>query len=417
MAGKKRDGIYKRGRIWWISTDPITKRPESTKCSDIEAARGVYATRQRLAADPHHAAAHTARLVDWIGKMLDVRRRKRSAATVTYYAAKLGHFPRVFGADCVLADITPPAVDRYIAQRRDETASEHTISKEVAALQIVLRLAKRAGCYGLDVDGLRPDDLTPEYAPKERALPAAEVEALLAELEPHRAALVRVAVGLGCRLSEAFSLRPEDINLGTSEVLLRGTKTAGAWRSVPLLSAFRAMVVDAIPHLPLKRWQTLHRDLKRACKRAKIAPCTPNDLRRSHATLLEEAGVSEQVLYRLLGHTTPAMLRRVYGKPRPAALGELAERAIDRSQFVAKPTAREHCTPSASGAKCSEALTSDDIGQSCDGFLIHWSWVRVPVDPPRKAISPGLLSLKRSVMPGLARAALLYAAERVGVVA
>jgi hypothetical protein len=123
MAGKTRDGLYKRGRIWWISTDPITKRPESTKCTDLEAARRVRATRERLAADPTHAAAHTARLVNWIEVMLQLRKKKRSTATVTYYTAKLGHFVRIWGPSCVLADITTATVDRYIAQRREETAS------------------------------------------------------------------------------------------------------------------------------------------------------------------------------------------------------------------------------------------------------------------------------------------------------
>lgn len=124
--------------------------------------------------------------------------------------------------------------------------------------------------------------------------------------------------------------------------------------------------------------------------------------------------MDRDVVRRLLGHSTPAMVDRVYGRPRAAALGELAERAIERSQFVAKPTPREHCTPGNGVAKCSTSLTRDNTDDPCDGFLIHWSRVRIPVDPPEFVVSPRTLSLKRSVDPGFGRMALLYAAERMG---
>lgn len=421
MASKKRDGLYKRGRLWWISNDPITGRPESTKCTDLEAARRLLAGRERLAADSTHAAAHTARLVDWIDSMLEVRRRKvqrgkRSANTVSYYEKKLGHFVRIFGEDCVLASITNPEVDRYIAQRRDETATEHTISKEVAALQIVLRLAKRAGCYALDVDTLRPDDLTPEYTPVDRALPLNEVEALLAELSPERGAYVRVSVGLGVRLGEALRLTPENVD-PDGYVEIPGTKTAAAKRLVPVLSIFRQMVADARAHLPLKPWGNLYRDMAAACARANIARCTPNDLRRSHQTILEEAGVDETVRMRLMGHTTPTMNRKVYGRPRAEALRELAERAIERSQIVVMATGREHCSAADSHSKCAESHASGNESDPQNGFLIHWSPVRIGAGAPENPIGRGPLRPICSARAGLSRLALGYAARAAGVLA
>src|SRR5690606_1956361 len=285
----------------------------------------------------------------WIGEFLKMKRRqvnkgKRSENTVVYYEKKLGHFPRVFGVGFVMADLTPKASDHYIEQRRSEEVKETTISKEIAALQIVAGMARRGGCYALDPDDLRPADLTSDYQPVERALPTEEVIALCDELAPERAALVLAAVGLGVRLAEAKRLQPGDIDLDAGTVVIRGTKTQGAKRTVPILSVFRPLIENAVPHLPLKPWPNMYRGLRAAAQRAGIAGCTPNDFRRSHATILEEAGVDKDVIRRLLGHTSAAMVDRVYGKPRAAALGELAERAIDRRVLVASVPRGEPCT-------------------------------------------------------------------------
>jgi integrase len=419
MVKRTRDGLYKRGRFWWLRTDPITGCPESTKCTDLEAAKRHRATRERIASDPHHAAAQTSRLVDWIGEFIKMKRRqvangKRSEKTVTYYEKKLGHLPRVLGVDFVMAELTPKAADHYIEKRRGEDVKETTISKEIAALQMVASLAKRGGCYALDPDTLRPQDLTTEYVPVERALPPDEVAALCGELQPARAALVLAAVGLGVRLSEAYRLRPEDIDLDAGLVSIRGTKTKESKRIVPILSVFRPLIENAIPYLPLKPWPNMYRGLDAAARRAGIAGCTPNDFRRSHATILQEAGVDKNVVAKLLGHTSPAMVDRVYGKPRAAALGELAERAIDRSVLVTPASPREHCTPSATVSKCSESQKTADSDDPRTGFLIHWSPVRIGAgvpENPRSSLAASRICSVRSA----ARLSLGYAALRLGL--
>ena len=58
----------------------------------------------------------------------------------------------------------------------------------------------------------------------------------------------------------------------------------------------------------------MRRDLHAACERAEIAPVSPNDLRRTFATWQAEAGVPEAVTASLMGHTSSAMIRRVYAK-------------------------------------------------------------------------------------------------------
>ncbi len=322
MGTTKRDGFYRRGKVWW-TRDPVTKCRRSTGCTDLEAARRWRAARERVAADPAHEAAATSRLGDWISRWLAMKAHKASAATMVVARQKLGHAVRIFGAEAPLASITPGAVDDYVLKRRDEGVTDHTIVKELTHLVAVMRLAKRGGCYALDPDELRPQDVQADYTPRTRALTRAELAALLAELEPHRAAFVAVCVALGCRASEAFGLLPSDI--GAESVFIRGTKTKASRRHVPILSLYRPLLEVALPYLPLTRWDNLRRGLIRACQRAGIEAATPNDLRRTHSTLLIEAGVDRDVVRRLLGHSSTAMVDRVYGQPKTGALGELAE--------------------------------------------------------------------------------------------
>jgi integrase len=246
---------------------------------------------------------------------------------MTVARQKLGHWIRLVGAETPLATLTPAAFDAYVAQRRDEGVSDHTVSKEVTHLLSVLRLAKRGGCYPVDIETLRPPDLHAGYVPRKRALTRPELAALLTELPPHRGALVAVCVALGCRLGEARRLLPTDIE--AERVLIRGTKTKSSQRWVPILSFYRPLLEQAQPWLPVEPWGKVWRDMAAACRRAGIDKVTSNDLRRTHSTLLIEAGVDRDVVRRLLGHTTTTMVDRVYGQPTTEALAQLAERKLE----------------------------------------------------------------------------------------
>ena len=64
------------------------------------------------------------------------------------------------------------------------------------------------------------------------------------------------------------------------------------------------------------------------------------------------------VIRRLLGHTTSAMVDRVYGKPRPEAIGLLAEKALsggslsDPLQFRTSEPPERYCSPGKAESSC-----------------------------------------------------------------
>lgn len=96
---------------------------------------------------------------------------------------------------------------------------------------------------------------------------------------------------------------------------LRPTLTYAATLPVDLVPVFKCRLEasgDDAPLFPL--WLNLRRDLRVACKRAGIAPVSPNDLRRTFASWLTEQGVPELVTGSLMGHANSHMVRRVYGR-------------------------------------------------------------------------------------------------------
>jgi integrase len=416
-AGSKHPGLYKRGRYWWITRDPVAGRAVSTRCTSLKAAQSLQAERERIAADPTYAATQATFVGSQVAAFLAMKETaKRSPATMGYYREKLGHWLRIFG-DVALAAFDVHAFDRFVAQRREEGASDHTISKEVRVFSQVLKMSKRAGLYGGDIGILKPHDLTTSYVPRTRAMTTDEVSRLWPELSTRWAALLDVSIALGLRLSECAKLDPStDIDLVSGLVTVRGTKTKGSRRIVPILSPFRPLLERALPHLPVGPGNNLYRDVANACTRARVEYSTPNDWRRSHATILAELGVDADVLRRLLGHTTRQMVDRIYSQPRPEAIGRLAEQAIaQRSAGVAKVVEYGACSANETTAKCTERLETDDIEDDQMGFLSRRSQVQILSGAPLPRSSSTELSQACSRPLPLPLWALASAARDVGV--
>jgi integrase len=374
MASKKQ-GFYKRGNVWWLRTDPVTKKPVSTGCRSFDAAELWRGERERVAANPTLARSLSATFDEWAERYIEMKDRDSSAATVEYCTGKLGPALRLWGEGCKLAAIDAGKLDAYVASRREERVTDHTISKEVAVIVQVLKLAKRGQAYGGDLETLRPPDLHADYVPRARSLSPDEVRRLRGAVSARCSALIAVCVALGCRRSEAVRLEPSDVDLAAGVVHIRGTKTEGSDRRVPILSLFRPLLEEALPLLPVGEGfaHSLSVVLPRACAKLGIPRVSPNDLRRTHATWLLEAGVDRDVIRRLLGHTTPRLVDQVYGRPAPRALGALAEERLAKTvQSTTAPsgnTEERHCVSGsavqsscfATEPKCEKAAATERI--------------------------------------------------------
>jgi hypothetical protein len=113
-------------------------------------------------------------------------------------------------------------------------------------------------------------------------------------------------------------------------VTIRGTKTKGSARTFATVTQlqhdwlFQSWVLQAP-----RRWTNMNRDLADASRRAKLSfVVTPNDLRRTFASWLIEAGVTREEVAKMLGHSGTAMVFRVYGRADPEKEGESIRRRL-----------------------------------------------------------------------------------------
>lgn len=375
MGNRSESGrIFRRGRIWYTHVyayeNGERRRVQvSTRCTDRTAAQAVDRQLQRDAADPDHAAAHRATMSRAVERLLEHRQElvdagRRSNETISFYRTKLGHWIRLLEGDPEagtykpfrLAGLRQRHFDAFITARRKEGAGDVTIAKETRAMIAVLTHAKRSGLWRGDVDELMPPDFAPEYKPRSRWLPMAELQALLAQLLADRAARVAFAVATGANRSEAGNVLREDVDLERGRVLLRGTKTPNRWRTIVVALPWqRELITYALKHGEgtkgrlFRAWGSQWAELAEACDDAKIARCSSNDLRRTYAHWLRAEGVSLETIAPLMGHTTTQMVQRVYGRLDP---DELAAR------LHAELGAR--CIAGASDARASDGLRGRD---------------------------------------------------------
>ena len=289
-------------------------------------------------------AEHTASRVALHGK-----RGGMSPATASFYALHLGHFARVWGLDTPLAEITTGRARTYVQKRltepgnrAGETVSLHTVTKELGALRIVLKLAAEQGWYPHDPRAIVPSGISAEYTPGDRTLTVKELDALKTHMDPARWAVIAFACATGAEASALARAERADIDLAHAFVIVRGSKNARrANRPVPIVLPLARKLLrevldatqDAAPSatsllFPRLHTQNLRRAVILASTRAKIPPSSPNDWRRTFATWHADARISLDTLRHAMGHASSRMLERVYDKPTPDDIAKRMRREM-----------------------------------------------------------------------------------------
>lgn len=327
--------LFKRGVIWyaWVPKPGGGVEKRSTLCTDKKAALIVAAKLERAAVDPDYAAQNEARLTDLTDDYIKSRERLgRAAGTMHHVKVKAGHLRRLLPDMAFLVD--HPEVERFIDRRLEEGARRTTIKKELRVLKATLRLAAKNGLFKANPDNAIPE-LEDDYVPVERFLTPWEFASLVMALKSDaRAAMVVFIVVTSARWGEAVRAEREDafIRNGRQFVRLRGTKTKKSKREVPIVGEVAGTLLawsfaHALPgHGALfPSWINVRRDLHAACRRLKIRPCSPNDLRRTFATWLQQSGAGNELIAQMMGHTDTRQVERVYGRMTPDDVGRLLD--------------------------------------------------------------------------------------------
>lgn len=337
-------GYNVNGEKWYASTRQKTERAAQKAARAIE--------RERLEDVGEGLAPIT------VAEALDVlakhkARKQVREATATKFATKRVHLERVLGAKTNIHDLTLGSLERYVDERRKDlvrrvslkmvdgvhqrTVREHptkdqTIAMEVDFLLSALRRLRKHGLFAIDPDTLRPDvveEATVEA--RDRWLTVEEFERLHAEVAESRRRYLAIYCLTGMRFSELYQCERIGDVLHVTQT--KGNARVGEVkiRHVPL-SPPAIAILDRYP-LPWPVWPTSRMvdDLKRACSRAGMDRVSANDLRRTFCSWLCNAGVPELTVTKLMGHSSSAMVRRVYAQLAPSTL----EDAVLRLPVVA----------------------------------------------------------------------------------
>lgn len=329
--------IYKRGTTWWAQ---YHGRRQSLGVTDREAAELAFRELQRRAADPGYRPPDQTSLSAAIAEFVTLQReRGRAPASVRRTLASREHLVRILG-DVPLATLDAADVDRYVTRRRAETATPLTVARELQAFSGAYKIALRRGRVTKPLEAIMPA-LDLEYKPLDRALTFTQIETLRSALSPERAAVVGFIAATAADWRSVELAQRADVDLKARTVLVRGTKNARRWRTVPVLPEFRAWVEAAAARLPFATWGNAVRDIRAACRRAKIPEVTPRDLRRSFAKILRALGVDPHLIADMMGHKDSRMVVQIYGRLAPAELGKLVLAQANRGIKTVQRTSRK----------------------------------------------------------------------------
>lgn len=331
--------LYKRGDTWHADfVDRAGRRRRvSTRTADLKVARARL--RELELATTDRASHPTEALDDALRYFVDVTHASSPAGTVSSYRQKARHLSRLMGAEQTDA-ITRERIERYIASRLGEGAHTHSVHKELVVLRGALTASRARGLFH------GPPDVVPrfraQYTPRTTYLTPDQ----FAELAEH---LVRNPPGprapdlrrqrwerrrngrvLYCmliafaspRVGELEALQWEHVDLARGVLRIPEGKTVGRPIAIhPMLRPWlEAMHAGTGP--VIEPWANVQRDLASAAARAGVPRVTPNDLRRTFASWLVQAGTPLLVVSRLLGHSSTRMVDLVYGQLDEATLHE-----------------------------------------------------------------------------------------------
>jgi len=406
MGRKRKAKLYLRGRTWWSWFRDHTGKRRRVSTHQTDRALAEQAARrieEAFFAQPPDAERVT--VEDALARCLaKCERAARSENTLDFYLKKAKPLLEILGAQTPINALRLSDIESFMDVREQEILRRRpesdravaTIGKELGLLRSALRyMAKQRGSdgqklYRFDTAEIFPEGVLGNYKPRDRALSLAEYQALYLALLPPRREYLQAFCGLGVRDSELYRITASDVT-DDGRVGDPGTKTDAAerWLHPPneLLVMLQRRAEDVGPDQPIfPEWANVRRDLHAACERAEIAPVSPNDLRRTFATWQAEAGVPEAVTASLMGHTSSAMVRRVYAKigtdAKRAALAKLPPLAPPPSVMLIVINDSEKAPPQRRMRRAAPTASSEKPPENGD--------LKVPrdgIEPPTRGFS------------------------------
>ena len=321
---KKSRGIFKRGRIYWITYTGLDglQRWESSKSTEKKDAEYILACRRKAVAEgvtsiiPNRAQNFT---FNELAEKYDFFvRNQRSYKTKKNF---IDNLKKDFGG-LRLQNFSLSLLEAYQSRRLAEGRKPATVNRYLATLK---HMFTKAGDWEMvqeeTLKRVRKVKLSQENNRRLRFLSVEEAETIVKVAEPHLKPILVMALNTGMRRGEILGLRWEQVDLKHGYLLLDKTKS-GKRREIPTNSSVSEMLqslyvkrrgdMSFVFYHPEtgQRYQSVKRAFGTACRRAGIHDFRFHDLRHTFASHLIMNGIDITTVSNLLGHASLTMTLR-----------------------------------------------------------------------------------------------------------
>src|SRR2546426_5147985 len=358
---RRGDGIYQRGKTWWLDFTHEEKRHyvrlgrniSRTVAGEIaKVKRGAILKGEAGIGGPRRADLTFDKAAEEFLAWSEANKRPRTQRTYGQCAARL----KLAFDGKRLSDISAFDLERYKRARVDAGVTV-MVNRELACLKTLYNRCREWGKYEGDNPAARVRQLR-ESPGRIRFLEADEEGKLLAAASEPLRTMILVGIYAGLRLlSEALTLRWADVDLkrGLLTVAAAYAKS-GKTRTVPLnrilraaLQTLRQRAPESAEHVFARRdgspYRSIRTTLQTACRAAGLKDVTPHVLRHTFASRLAMAGVDPRTIQELGGWASLEMVER-YTHLSPTHKAEAVERIAQNSTtlFTTAPKPRRLVT-------------------------------------------------------------------------
>lgn len=316
-------GIYKRGKVWWMSFIYFDRRVrQSTNSTDRKLAEKIFHKAKTQVAEgkwfPEDEEQE--KTFNELADEYDfhVFRELKSWKSCISYFNQLKDF---FGS-YTLAEINPALIDEFKRMRKSKGVKPATINRQLNILRRMLNLAKNRWLWIKEVPYV---EMEPKADKKRiRHLSFDEFHLLLDCCEEWLKGIVVVAAWTGLRRGNIINLQRNQINLFAKTIMLESDDMKNEENlTIPISAPALEVLKSAMKVARLKNpyifcdedgspyaEQRVYRGFKRAAKSAGIEDLRFHDLRHCFASWNRQAGVDIDTLADLMGHKDTRMTRR-----------------------------------------------------------------------------------------------------------